>query len=297
MSEEMAYQVEEFLEGLSAAAMGNSISGLAGLVGYVLGAIALYTLAQRRGIQHAWLAWIPVGNVWILGSLADQYKYVARREVKNKRKTLLTLSIIQAAAGLILFAVTVGTIVNAVLGSSSGRYGEEEIFASLMIPVLILIFLSLPLAGVAIAKTVIRFMALYNVFESCIPENATMFLVLSIFFRITEPFFLFFNRMKDTGMVRTQPQNFGQTPSYVNTPENGGTWTEANPAPETGTYTAANPAPETRTFTAANPAPETGADAVAQNPAPRVTVQNPEGSPEPWNQPPKDPWDQGPEQL
>ena len=99
-----------------------------------------------------------------------------------------------------------------------------------------------------------------------------MFLVLSIFFRITEPFFLFFNREKDTGMVlKSQNQGSSQAPSYVSTPENGGTWSEPNQPQQ-------NP-----------PAPE----------QPRQAYQNPEGSPEPWNQKPEnqDPWNQGPEQL
>ena len=58
----------------------------------------------------------------------------------------------------------------------------------------------LPLAGVAIAAAVIRFVALYDVYRSLDPNNAVLFLVLSIFFGVTEPFFLFFNRDKDAGM-------------------------------------------------------------------------------------------------
>ena len=43
-------------------------------------------------------------------------------------------------------------------------------------------------------------MALYDVYRSMDPSNSVLFLVLSILFGVTEPFFLFFNRNKDLGM-------------------------------------------------------------------------------------------------
>jgi hypothetical protein len=43
-------------------------------------------------------------------------------------------------------------------------------------------------------------MALYDVYRSLDPANAVLYLVLSILFSPTEPFFLFFNREKDLGM-------------------------------------------------------------------------------------------------
>ena len=58
------------------------------LVCYVLQSYGLYTIANRRGIRNSWLAWVPVGNMWILGSISDQYQYVAKGKVKNRRKLL-----------------------------------------------------------------------------------------------------------------------------------------------------------------------------------------------------------------
>ncbi|MFB8425186.1 hypothetical protein ACFC4S_24510 [Priestia megaterium] len=40
-----------------------------GLVGYILNAVALSTMAKNAGISKPWLAWIPVANVWIMGEL------------------------------------------------------------------------------------------------------------------------------------------------------------------------------------------------------------------------------------
>jgi uncharacterized membrane protein YecN with MAPEG domain len=42
------------------------------LIFWIISALSLQSIARRRGIRNAWLAWIPVGNQWILGSIADQ---------------------------------------------------------------------------------------------------------------------------------------------------------------------------------------------------------------------------------
>ena len=65
---------------------------------------------------------------------------------------------------------------------------------------------AIPLAVAAVASAVIRFIALYDVYRSLDPANAVLFVVLSIFVGITEPFFLFFNRDKDTGMPPRRPE-------------------------------------------------------------------------------------------
>lgn len=39
------------------------------IVFYVLGSIGLYKLAKNRGLNHAWIAWIPTVNNYLLGEL------------------------------------------------------------------------------------------------------------------------------------------------------------------------------------------------------------------------------------
>ena len=62
-----------------------------GIVNYIFQGLTLSTVARRRGINNPWLAWVPVGNVWMLGCISDQYRYVAKGQVKNRRKTMLVL--------------------------------------------------------------------------------------------------------------------------------------------------------------------------------------------------------------
>ena len=166
---------------------------------YVLSSLALYTIAKRRGLNHAWLSWIPVANVWILGSIADQYRYVARGEIKSKRKVLLTLNIISAVLSAVMVCLCIGAVVGAFSGAIMGR-PEDVILQNLLGTLAGMLGLIVPILGVAIAAAIIRYMALYDLYSSCDPDNKTVFLVIGILFGITEPVFLFLCRNKDLGM-------------------------------------------------------------------------------------------------
>lgn len=174
-------------------------SAVLGIASYVLTALALYTIAQRRGIHKPWLAWIPVVNCWLLGSLSDQYQYVVKGANKSKRKFLLGLSITKIVLSIAIGVMAAAMIVKAVFGLNAYA-SDEAIFSAILGSALSVLALSIPLLGVAIAYAVIRYMALYDVYKSLDPANCVLFLVLSILFRVTEPFFLFFSREKDTGM-------------------------------------------------------------------------------------------------
>lgn len=175
-----------FLTGL----LSSVPSLLFGIATYVLSALAIYTISRRRGLKKPWLAWIPVVNVWLLGSLSDQYRYVVRGENKSKRKVLLALSILMAVLWVLMMVLAIMVAGLLIVDDLDGVIG----------PTFTLLGLLLPWAGVTVAYVVIRYMALYDVFKSLDPANSVLFLVLSIFFRVTEPFFLFFSRNKDQGM-------------------------------------------------------------------------------------------------
>lgn len=207
-SYEYSYMIEEALStGLISGLISGVPSMLLSIASYVLTAMALYTLAKRRGLNHPWLAWIPVVNCWILGSLSDQYRYVVKGENKSKRKVLLTLSIVSSCLALVMAAVAIAMVVNMVTAAMGGA-SEMAILSSITGPLMGVAGMSLPIFGVAIAYAVVYFMALYDVYKSMDPGNCVLFLVLSIIFNVTEPFFLFFNRNKDLGMPprRQEPQ-------------------------------------------------------------------------------------------
>lgn len=200
------YLMEELIFTLIPVLTSGIPSVLLGIASYVLTSMALYSLASRRGIGKAWLSWVPILNVWIVGSLSDQYRYVVKGQCKSKRKILLILklvSVIFVLAALIAGGFLVADVIRTMM------YGirMEAVLSQILGPVLGIAGLVLPMFGLAIASAVIYFMALYDVFQSMDPANGVMFLVLSILFPVTEPFFLFFNREKDKGMPPRRPEH------------------------------------------------------------------------------------------
>lgn len=167
------------------------------VVSYVLGAVSMYRVAKRRGIYHAWLAWIPVGCNWLLGSISDHYQYVAKQKVTKRRKILLILSLIQLAL-VCLFAV--GMVVMALSANTTGAMSSAILAAALMV------ISYLCMLGISIAILVFCYIAYYDLFQSCKPESAVLFLVLGILFSVTMPFFVFFGCRQDKGMPARRTQ-------------------------------------------------------------------------------------------
>ena len=184
-----------------------------GIVLYVLQAWGLHTIAKRRGISHAWMSWVPVLNLWVLGCISDQYRYVVKGQNKSKRKTLIVLSIILALLYIALIVLLVIVGINTI-GSVAGGMSEYEALQKLLGPAVGMLALLLPMGGVAIALMVVRYMAMYDLYTSCNPQNNVVFLVLSIFFNVTEPFFVFFNRLKEDGMPPRRTEE-PQEPQYI----------------------------------------------------------------------------------
>ena len=207
----------QFVNQLTVLANGSDFSGFkvnfnvdfVAIAAYVLLALGLYAIAKRRGINKPWLAWIPFGQTWILGSISDQYQYVAKGKIRNRRKVLLGLSIGTYAASVVMIVAEIIMTV-AMLDSSAGAIA----------PALVVALFGLALVGTSITAMVFFYIALYDMYQSCNPENAVMFLVLGIFISILQPFFIFACRKKDLGMPpRKQPQPAQEIPQPASDPE------------------------------------------------------------------------------
>lgn len=165
---------------------------------YVLSSFGIYTIAKRRGIRKPWLSWIPYGNMWVLGSISDQYQYVTGGKIKNRRKVLL-------ATTIALSALVIPMVIFAVL---SGLGSYWSVAALVLVYVVFMV--------VAIVGAVFQYIAYYNLFRSCKPQNATLFLVVGIVCQATLPFFLFACRNHDEGM----PPRKSQIQEPIPAPEN-----------------------------------------------------------------------------
>lgn len=176
------------------------------IASYVLSSLGTYTIAKRRGLNHPWMAWVPVLSSWLLGSISDQYQYVTNGKIKNKRKWLVGLECAVIVVFIVFYVVMIGMTVNTALDTdmtASDSVGAAFGFLGTFLLMWLLVM------GVSIAQMVIRYIALHDLYKSCDPNNSTLFLILSIVVSVTEPFFIFACRKKDRGMPPRKPQPSG----------------------------------------------------------------------------------------
>lgn len=169
---------------------------------YVFEAISLYSIAKRRGIHNRWVAWIPVFNGWLLGGISDQYQYFAKGESTSRRKILLGLDI-----ALVCLWIFAGVL--RVLTAAGALFGATAVGALIAL-MAICVFSA---CVVSIVDAVFRYICLYDLFASCNPDSALLFLLLSLLVNVTFPFLLFVSRNKDEGMPARAAS--GQKDDYV----------------------------------------------------------------------------------
>ena len=159
----------------------NFGSGAVGVAAYIFMALGLFTIARNRRIRNPWLAWIPVANLWLLGCISDQYRYVARGQQCSRRKKLLSLSIAEAVLATVMVTVLLaGVIVVAVMFANvrgDASVGNYAVVAGLLV---LFGVLAIALAVVAIVLQIQWFYAVNDLFASCVPQRKTLFTVLSI---------------------------------------------------------------------------------------------------------------------
>lgn len=161
---------------------------------FVFRAVSLYRIARRRGIRNAWLAWVPVCSDWILGSVADQYQYVVKGKIRNRRLPLLLLTLAVLVLQAVVSAMGVGSMLDIIRLMITGSGYPDVVRMAL------LVLTTMVHSGVAIALLVVRGFALYDFYSSCTGRYNVLFLVLGLVFRFLEPVFFFVCRNKEEGM-------------------------------------------------------------------------------------------------
>lgn len=208
------------------------------IVLYVLGSLGLYTVAKRREIKHPWMAWVPVLNMWTLGSISDQYRYVTNGKVQSRRKLLFGLQIALVALSIVMYVVSFVNSIQVLLDinmqtMTGGPTDEQQLLqmlSSLLGPMAICNVVS---SILSIVLMVFQYICYYDLFASCDPDNKVLYLVLSIFFGFLLPIFVFVCRKKDLGMpprtdvpVESIPQQTADVwaQSRQTWPQSGQTW-------------------------------------------------------------------------
>ncbi len=187
------------------------VIGLAiAFVFYIFNALGLYQISKRRGYKNAWLAFIPVVNSFVLGGIADNINACYMKK-SNHRIWLIVLQLINCALYFayigVLFSFMVKVIQQAIYYGAQPQYSDVA-------PIMLM---GLLMGLVSIALLVFTCICWYKIFADYSPNNATLFLILSILFGIA-PFFIFAIRNKPSASLYHAAQRANPVPPQYQQP-------------------------------------------------------------------------------
>ena len=220
------------------------------VVSYVFAGISLYQIGKRRGLRNYGFAWVPIGNMWMINAIGDQYETIRTGKKKQLRWWALGL-----LSGFVVLYVVTAIVIFALIFRYAPLSGTELDAAqtiSLLSSFLVVLVIMLVMMGLLIAGNVLTYISLYRLYRSTKPNCSVVFLVLSIVFNFTMPFFLFACRKYDAPIeyVRDpippqyQPPVQQLTAAPQPTPE--AQPTEAAPVEQPKPVEQAAPAPEAK---------------------------------------------------
>lgn len=181
---------------------------------YVFMALGLSAIARNRQIQKPWLAWIPVADLWLLGCISDQYRYVTRGEERSSRKRMLTLGIVRLALIPLAVLLMVAWIFGIIALASAGDMGDAALGLSIVGMIALFAVILVPFIALVVITVILqiqRFRAYWDLFSSCVPRQRTLYTTLSIVgscigLELVAAILIFICRDKEEGMPPRIPE-------------------------------------------------------------------------------------------
>lgn len=123
---------------------------IVGIIAYIFMSLGLYTMAKNRGLDNAWLAWIPIASGYIEGKLIYDKIAVGSYRIGYASILLIVSSFVAS------FGATLTSNENGFLA-----------FLGLLISIIVAVY---------------SIMVMYRLYKLYKPESAVLFTVLSIIF-------------------------------------------------------------------------------------------------------------------
>ncbi len=158
------------------------VIGLIYLTLYIIQAIGYMRMAKKLEIMHPWMAFIPLARYYLAGRISDAFPTNDGKRT-SFRIHLTLLGAINACGSIAIYAILANILM--CLFSS-----QEYSAGMLMTRAVPLSAISSILSLVALAFGIVNYICLYRIFRGFRPEYAVLFIVISIFFSVTIPFFL-----------------------------------------------------------------------------------------------------------
>ncbi len=178
---------------------------LSGVATYILLGLAIMMMGQKLGVKYPWLSWIPVANSYAFGKVAE-----TPDKPRKTGRTMLTLRIVVCGLGIL-------TCVSAViLGVNIALYDHiSDSPAAIIISSIMTVALLMGMAGVAIAYSVVYYMAFYRITKLFAGEKYLTYFLLGfipvfIGLSVATPIVLMVLASKEPNPAAMYPYGFDQ---------------------------------------------------------------------------------------
>ncbi len=105
------------------------------ITNYVIRALGLHRIAKNSGVENAWLAWIPLADLYLLGKVTGDVS-LGNRKLKNTALWLLLVPIIGGVISVLFyFGIIISVVVAGVSASAAGSA------AAIIMPIVICILM------------------------------------------------------------------------------------------------------------------------------------------------------------
>ena len=167
---------------------------LLGIFLYIMEALGLYRIAKRRGIHCPWLAWVPCGRDWLLGSISDHYNYITTEKKQCLRAILLALAI-PTVFVIVLDSIRTWALPLVIMNLLYSETVKVLLHTSKFIAVLLEMK-----PWLIIVLLAVRLLALYRLYSSSLPNHKLLLMILSILIPFSPSISIFVIRNSDKGM-------------------------------------------------------------------------------------------------
>lgn len=146
------------------------------IASYVLQAVGMYRLAQYRKHKSPWWAWVPIANWLLLGDLTDDF-ILFKKNITGRKLVYIILGIYCSLLVAMVFLLLVCAV---------GAIMQEP----LLIIFILIFYIFFIIAMLAMLAAL--YILYYYFYKTYKPENAALYLILSIFFSVSVPIIIFY---------------------------------------------------------------------------------------------------------
>ena len=173
--------------------------GLGSIVGialYVLNGIGIMKMSNSLDISNGWLGFIPFATVFAFGRIGE--RYIKRDGTKSAKFSiiLLVFYILMSVMAVLLTIFLTSFLLTLIVFAEEAISNDTAMTMDMFKGAIPVIICTIVILAIEIAYIIFFLICLWRVFSIFEPQNATLYLVLSIFFTFLVPVFLFILRNK-----------------------------------------------------------------------------------------------------